>query len=158
MKLTAAINKAFNKKPTAEKIRKAILSNDRDYKRHNALVDMINEAPMEELEKHVNDDTLLQVSIKQRNFDIAELLIDKGVNVNNNGCLGCSPLHLSIYERDLNLSLKLIAKGADANYKNGLGSTPIDFAQAFMPREMQTLIQAAALAKIKSTKDLKPAI
>jgi peptidoglycan/xylan/chitin deacetylase (PgdA/CDA1 family) len=62
--------------------------------------------------------------------EIAELLIDKGVDVNAvGGLLGWTPLHWAASEGRKEVAELLIAKGADVNAKDEDGKTPLDWAE-----------------------------
>ena len=61
--------------------------------------------------------------------EIAELLIDKGVDVNAvGGLLGWTPLHWAAREGRKEVAELLIAKGADVNAKDEDGKKPLDWA------------------------------
>ena len=60
--------------------------------------------------------------------EIAELLIDKGADVNAvGGLLGWTPLHWAASEGRKEVAELLIAKGANVNAKDDHGETPLDY-------------------------------
>jgi ankyrin repeat protein len=64
--------------------------------------------------------TPLYWSLFSCKFEAAELLLEKGANVNSTDSFGSSPLHMAVCCKDVDISLieHLIQKGADVNYKN----------------------------------------
>ena len=61
--------------------------------------------------------------------EIAELLIEKGANVNSKDQYGGNPLHTSAMFGQLEIAELLIEKGANVNAKTNEGETPLDFAR-----------------------------
>ena len=75
-------------------------------------------------------ETPLVLAVDSGHKEIAELLIDKGVDVNAvGGLLGWTPLHWAASEGRKEVAELLIAKGADVNAKDEDGKTPLDWAE-----------------------------
>ena len=74
------------------------------------------------------DGTALHEAARSGRKEIAELLIDKGAEVNAQGQYMGTPLHYAIGEGHKEIAELLIAKGADVNAKIEDGKTPLDLA------------------------------
>lgn len=61
-------------------------------------------------------------------YDIAEMLIDNGGNVEAVGDLQNRPLHLAAAADKLDLVGLLLSKGASISYRNVYGNTPLQVA------------------------------
>ena len=60
--------------------------------------------------------------------EVAELLIEKGVDVNAKDSLSMTPLHMAAMGGHKEIAELFIAKGADVSAKDVDGETPLDFA------------------------------
>jgi len=74
-----------------------------------------------------HDCTVLHAAAALGQKEVAELLIDKGADVDakNQNCE--TPLHLAAMYCKTELAELLIEKGADVNAKDGAGCTPLDY-------------------------------
>ena len=72
--------------------------------------------------------TPLHEAAKRRSRDVAELLIQKGADVNAKDHVGGTPLYNAIQRRNLGMTQLLISKGADLNIKSNDGYTPLFWA------------------------------
>lgn len=81
----------------------------------------------------VKDDqqnTLLHVSSKLGNREMAHYLITRGVNVNSQNCFGETPLHLVCGKnKDISMVQFLLTQGADPSLINTLGESAQSIAQ-----------------------------
>ena len=69
----------------------------------------------------------LHAAIAERQGDIAELLIDKGADVNARNMSQLTPLHfLGVFMHDRKLAELLIQKGAAVNVRDQAGHTPLE--------------------------------
>jgi cytohesin len=74
-------------------------------------------------------ETPLHAAIAERHGDVAELLIDKGADVNARNMSQLTPLHfLGVYMHAPKLAELLIQKGADVNAREQAGHTPLEVA------------------------------
>jgi ankyrin repeat protein len=76
---------------------------------------------------HQGETPLLTAAFWGR-FEIAELLIDRGANVNAKAKEGVVPLHEAARMGHVKLARLLLAHGADVNAKDDKGTTPLDWA------------------------------
>lgn len=65
-----------------------------------------------------SDKTLLHCAAESGEYELAELLIDKGVNVNAKSYYGDTPLHEALYNGHKDIAELLIDKGANVNVKD----------------------------------------
>ena len=83
--------------------------------------------------------TPLHTAVENRDLDIVELLLSKGVNVNARGDNGRTPLHLASGRKDAFINpptancdvdiIKILIKhGADVNARSIGGKTPLNYA------------------------------
>jgi len=77
--------------------------------------------------------------LDNRNFDIAQLLIEQGADVNtpNSGSGHQSPLHLASHAVSLELAWILVQNGADLHAKNGKGKTSFQLVQERMRNKVE---------------------
>lgn len=141
MKIKPIVNKLFSRKSNAEKLYAALVNyskensaalKERSPKQIKEMVDLINNSTKDELNQPINGKNLLQHATLLRNFEMAEILVDNGINVNFKGVLDNTPLHDALAEKELNLSLKLLNYGANPTVKNIFKVTPIETAEAFL--------------------------
>lgn len=69
--------------------------------------------------------TPLHIALNGDEFEIANLLIDAGVDINKKDNKQNTPLHIAIFGENEDISKLLINKGADINEKNSKGNTPL---------------------------------
>ena len=67
--------------------------------------------------------------------DVAEIIIDKGAEVNAADRNGDTPLHVAALNGHSELYDLLVTKGADVNAKNKQGKTPVDYVNFPVSRE-----------------------
>ena len=80
-------------------------------------------------DKNKSEYTALHYAVKYREFDIAELLIEKGANVNAVDIYGWHPLLYAVNDENFELAELLLQNGADLKQKNTeTGNTSIDYA------------------------------
>jgi ankyrin repeat protein len=75
-----------------------------------------------------NDVTPLQTALKVWAFDIVELLVKHGADVNKPNAIGSTPLHYAASGNSEHIIRFLLKHGADKTVKNQSGSTPKDLA------------------------------
>ncbi|MHC4662889.1 MAG: ankyrin repeat domain-containing protein [Planctomycetota bacterium] len=83
--------------------------------------------------------TMLQLAVSNGHYDIIELLITKGADVQACGS-AASPLHLAVYENRKNIVLLLLSNGADLNAKNTYGMSPLLTAIEKGYKELATIL------------------
>lgn len=93
----------------------------------------------------------LHLAIKLKNFRIAKILLDAGVDPNLTDKYGETPIFNAVKEDEPDLIELLLSYGADVNHKNREGQTPVIVASQNRNR------QQALLALIKYCADLKMA-
>lgn len=76
------------------------------------------------------------------NYEITELLINNGVNVNARQVHGYTPLHSTAHNGKVELSKLLIDSGADVNAKADDGKTPLSIALEKGFKEISELIES----------------
>ncbi len=82
-----------------------------------------------ENDRNKSEHTALHYAVKYHEYDIAELLIEKGANVNAVDIYGWHPLLHAVNDGNLKLAELLLKNGADLEQKNTeTGSTSIDYA------------------------------
>ena len=90
--------------------------------------------------------TPLRRSVDNRQFDMTELLINKGADVTTRDFNGISLLHVIAQTDDVTLAAMLIKAGVDVNGKDkNLGFTPLDYAQDGEPNMIELLEQNGAI-------------
>ena len=68
-------------------------------------------------------------AVREEDFDIIKLLVEKGVDVNYRGSLGQSALHFAAEKSDPKFVRYLLESGADVNARTSGGTTPLHVAQ-----------------------------
>jgi len=93
-----------------------------DYALAQAL--LVNGAKISDASK---GETALHAAIAERHGNVAELLIDRGADVNARNMSRLTPLHfLGVFMHDPRLAELLIQKGADVNATDQAGHTPLE--------------------------------
>ena len=88
------------------------------------------------------DNTPLHWAINEEvNYQIVELLIEKGADVNAVGELETTPLHLAAYWDHKDIAELLINNGADVNAEGKQGETPFDSASFAKNDEISELLR-----------------
>jgi len=87
--------------------------------------------------------TPLQVASEMGFADIAELLLDKGADVNAKGKDGFTPLHFAAAYGHADVAQLLIAGKADLRAKDSQGRTPADLAAEYKHSEVADLLSHA---------------
>ena len=72
--------------------------------------------------------TLLHVAVRNRNFDLTQLLLNHGANVNAFGHQGVSPLHEAVHSQNLDVVELLLKGGADVNARSWFNQSPLHLA------------------------------
>ncbi len=94
---------------------------DGDFK---AVKEKINETNINVL--NVNNMSLLQEALKNKQDEIAHYLIEKGVDINNQDNQGMVAFHyIAVYKNDLTLARVLLQKDADIEIKDKYGNSPL---------------------------------
>ena len=89
----------------------------------------IKRAPLKLLNKYLfPEHTPLDVAVTHHNFPAAQLLIERGVNVNRGASDGNTPLLSATQGNDKQMVRLLLVAGANPNQKNRSGETPLDLA------------------------------
>ena len=89
-----------------------------------AVKEKINETNINVL--NVNNMSLLQEALKNKQDEIARYLIEKGVGINNQDNQGMVALHyIAVYKNDLTLARVLLQKDADIEIKDKYGNSPL---------------------------------
>lgn len=83
-----------------------------------------------------NDETLLTVAAWQGNNEIAEYLIDKGININLRNKWDNAALHNAAMRGHTNIAKLLIEKGISVNVRGSSGNTPLFYAARNEQAEM----------------------
>jgi cytohesin len=73
----------------------------------------------------LSGDIPLHVAVEKGKIETANLLIQKGADVNAKNSTGITPLHIAAQKSDIKMANLLILKGADVNAKNKYGLTPV---------------------------------
>lgn len=90
----------------------------------DAVKEAINESNINVL--NVNNMSLLQEALKNKQDDIALYLIEKGINVNNQDYQGQIALHyIAVYKNDLKVARSIIQNGADIDIKDKFGNSAL---------------------------------
>jgi ankyrin repeat protein len=67
-------------------------------------------------------DTCLHIAARRGNLRAVELLIKAGLDIDLQGDMGCTPLHIA---RTPEIVAVLLASGASTSFENGFGQAPI---------------------------------
>lgn len=90
----------------------------------NAVKEQINESNINVL--NVNNMSLLQEALKNKQDDIALYLVQKGINVNNQDSQGQTALHyIAVYKNDLKIAKAIIKNDVDINLKDKYGNSAL---------------------------------
>ena len=84
---------------------------------------------IDETDSKTGDNALIK-SIKNGHTDIADLLINNGININHTNLAGQTALHTATDNGFYDLSKQLINKGASVNAKDKSGNTPLLYGAA----------------------------
>jgi ankyrin repeat protein len=98
------------------------------------------------LEQRIDGSTFLHKCIQLKKWSMADLLIDRGADVNARDPDGFMPLHLAVRHRRPELAMKLMAKGADRHATDNHQRKPSDLPQAGMSIDWTHLSGNARLA------------
>ena len=101
--------------------------------------------------KHLNVGdltSLLIAATKTGNIRTVELLLKNGADVNENGLMDMTPLHLAVRMNNTKLAKVLLENKADPKAANALGQTPLFLASSMGKADMvEILLNAGATAK-----------
>ena len=81
----------------------------------------------------------MQYAVLSGRREIAELLIEKGVDINTDES-GPTPLDIAIMIGRTEIAKMLITKGADVDMKNINGRTPLDLANEWKQKQIADLL------------------
>lgn len=76
-------------------------------------------------QKNDNGSSLLHVAIAGENFDVAQFLVDQGIDVNLVNRDGQTPLHLIATKNNIKLAKILLESGADISIRDRYGNNPM---------------------------------
>ncbi len=85
--------------------------------------------------------TPLVMATYSNQLEIAELLIEKGADVNEQDAMGNTPLMGVCFKGNLEIIEMLLAKGADVHFKNSKGDSALSYAKMSGNAEVISLIQ-----------------
>lgn len=86
-------------------------------------------------------DAVLHIAVYTKRFDIAQLLLDKGADINVKNPLGLTPLHYAVYHATPKEVELLIKRGADVNARDNEGKTPLALAKGYDRDEVVKLLR-----------------
>lgn len=69
--------------------------------------------------------TPLHIAIKKTDFKMAQILLDRGANINHQDNNGNTPLILAVKKKNLELVTFVVLSGGDVNLANSDGITPL---------------------------------
>ncbi|HQP04983.1 MAG TPA: ankyrin repeat domain-containing protein, partial [Bacteroidales bacterium] len=92
---------------------------------------------------------------KEGSFEIAQLLIEKGANVNARNEYGETPLHFASKEGSFEIAQLLIERGANVNAKAKYSHTPLHYASEGYLDIAKLLIEKGADVNAKISDDLR---
>ncbi len=80
--------------------------------------------------KGQNNENLLHISCANASYDISDILIRKGVDVNEKNTAGLTPLHVAVKtgRNNVNLASLLVDNGANVNAKDNKGKSILKYA------------------------------
>jgi ankyrin repeat protein len=70
-------------------------------------------------------ETPLSIAIKYEYYDIAELFLSQGANINVRRTNGDSPLHSAVFDNRMETVVYILDHGGSVNQKNDIGETPL---------------------------------
>lgn len=76
----------------------------------------------------VPQNTALHAALAGRNWDVAELLVDRGADVNSIDNRGLAPLHNAVFGGNAQVVALLLIKGAEVNVRDQQGRSPLSLA------------------------------
>jgi len=76
-----------------------------------------------------------------KNWKVARLMIDAGIDIGHRDQNGWTPLHKAARKRDSAVTSLLLQAGADPNVTNDAGDTPVDLAEKGTYGEQETVIK-----------------
>ncbi|MCF6768524.1 ankyrin repeat domain-containing protein [Thiotrichales bacterium 19S11-10] len=143
--LYEALSEDYLKKFKLKDIRFASFSDDNNFslmrESHKNTMDLLKYASInntEDVKKilgntvyiNASDDmvTALHHAVKHSNFQMAEILLDKGADINVLNENFGTPLHFAVSQNNQEMVQFLLKKGADINIVNNEGLTPLQFA------------------------------
>lgn len=97
-------------------------------KRYNGVPDMIGVKPFGIHARTPYGDSLLHLASIAGDLEAISFLIASGVDVNDPGNSGMTPLHYAVQQDQLHAAELLLKLGADPYYTDEAGETPLDWA------------------------------
>jgi ankyrin repeat protein len=89
------------------------------------------------------DETALHYAVRNKNHDVALLLVHAGADVNLKSSMGNTPLQFAVVNGDPDTAGLLLKSGADPELRNDVGFRPIDQLNACPnPKEVQAAFRA----------------
>jgi ankyrin repeat protein len=76
-------------------------------------------------------------------FEVAQLLVDRGIDVNHQRQGGATALYKAVQQRSIKTARLLIEHGADVNLRPPTGGTPLDIALKVNNAQMVELLRSA---------------
>ncbi len=105
--------------------------------------------------KNKDGNTLLHIAAEEGQIEIAELFIEKGLDVNALGAVDKTPLHSAVAYNQLKMVKFLIHKKADVNAKTFYKDTPLQYAVSRGNLLEMLPVLIAAGAKVNDNKDFQ---
>lgn len=115
------------------------------------LVDAINGLSIEEANKPIDGDLLIQTALIMEKPYAVEALMNKNPNLQHHNRNLFTPLHTAIKCRNHDIALKMIQMGADYFETSPLCPSPKMLAQAFIPNKAKELEETVKELGIKSS-------